>query len=83
MNPPSADRPQPPRTFTSNLRHVARRPLLIIWLAALGALVTVVQVQVPQPWSITIVILIVAVVTFSLLRSLNRDCTGREDPAES
>ncbi|MFG3379645.1 hypothetical protein [Streptomyces sp. NPDC047999] len=82
MDPTSADRPQQPRTFTSVLRHVARRPLLIVWLVTLAALAGVAQSEIPQPWSGLIYILIIPAAVISITRSLDQ-ADKAEDPIES
>ncbi|MGN9791052.1 hypothetical protein ACTMTU_08090 [Streptomyces sp. OZ13] len=82
MDPTSADRPQRPRTFTTVLRHIVRRPLLIARLVALGVLAGVAQSKVPQPWSSLIYISIMAVVVISITRSLDR-AEEAEGPTES
>ncbi|MET9377895.1 hypothetical protein ABZX98_27830 [Streptomyces sp. NPDC002992] len=82
MNPASGDRPQQARTFTGNLRHVARRPLLGAWLGALAVLAGVVQVQVSQPWAGLLCLVIMSVVVISVGRSLERSHADEGDPAE-
>ncbi|WP_369260165.1 hypothetical protein [Streptomyces sp. R35] len=51
MRPTSAERTDERPKFTSVARHVARRPLLMLWLVAVAVGVTVLRSRIPEPWS--------------------------------
>lgn len=83
MKPIDVDRAQQPRTFTSILRHVARHPLLLVWLTTLAAGTVAFQSKVPQPWSALIYLVIIPVGMISITRSLGRAHPHREDSSNN
>ncbi|MFD8424747.1 hypothetical protein [Streptomyces sp. NPDC059466] len=65
------------------LRHAVRRPLLIVWLAALAVTAVVAQSWIPDPWSGLIYIVILPAGVISISRSAERHHSADRDHRDS